>query len=245
MNPPRTVDLNCDLGEGAPHDDELLTLVTSANVACGAHAGDDATMAHLAGQAARLGVALGAHPGYADRAGAGRRRQELDPAELRALVAGQVRRLQQFGRVCHVKPHGALYQQAMHERGVAQAIVEAVVAVDRDLVLYAGAGGELLRLARAAGLRTASEGFADRSYQADGTLTPRSSPGAMLPTAEAAVAQVREILTTGHVRPLAGGRVPLAVETICLHGDEPGAVAFARAVRAALAADGLALAPPR
>ncbi len=243
MNATAVVDINCDLGEGAGHDDELLPLVTSINVACGAHAGDQATMERLAARAGELGISLGAHPGYPDRAHFGRRIQNLDTETVRELVRSQILALQACGRVRHVKPHGALYNQAGRDRALADAIAAAVADVDRALVLYGGAGGALLDAGRAAGLRVASEVFADRSYQADGSLTPRTEPGAMIEDEDIAVAQVREMLLQGTVQSIDGTRIPVVADTICVHGDQPQAVGFSRKLRAALATAGIAVRP--
>lgn len=243
MSVPR-IDLNCDLGEGAGHDAELMPLITSANIACGAHAGDTATMRATAELAARHGVAVGAHPGYADRANFGRVELALSPAEVTATVSAQIRALQAVSPVPlrHVKPHGALYNVAAREPAVAAAIVAAVRAVDPGLVVFALAGSELVRAARAGGLRVAEEVFADRTYQSDGTLTPRTQAGALIADEAAAVAQVRQMIAAGVVRATDGTDMPITADTVCLHGDGAHAVAFARGLRAALAAAGVTVA---
>lgn len=233
------LDLNCDLGEGAGHDAELMPLITSANIACGAHAGDAATMRATAELARRHGVAVGAHPGYADRENFGRREVMLSARELGKLVAGQIARLCEIGPVRHVKPHGALYNLAARDAAVAAAIAQATHALDASLVLVGLAGSELLRAGRACGLQVASEVFADRTYQPDGSLTPRTQAGALIDDEEVAVAQVLRMVGEGVVRAADGTDVAVRPDTVCLHGDGPHAVAFARRLRAALRGAGV------
>jgi UPF0271 protein len=236
------VDLNADLGEGfgawrLGDDDALLDVVTSANVACGFHAGDPSTMRRVCASAAARGVAIGAQVGYRDLAGFGRRRIDYDVDELRDDLLYQIGALDAFARlagsrVSYVKPHGALYNTAVHDEGQAGAVAAAVAAFDRSLPVLGLPGSALLRLAAGAGLRGVEEGFADRRYRADGTLTPRGEPGALLTVADEVVAQALRLATgTGRVA------------SLCLHGDTPGAVALARAVRAALEGEGVELTP--
>ena len=243
------VDLNCDCGEGfgpyAMGDDEaMLGLVTSASVACGFHAGDPNIMAATFALAKARGVAVGAHPGFADRAGFGRRRIPIGDAEIERLVAYQIGAAQalatQAGHtLTHVKPHGALSNIAMAEAGVASAIARAVRAVDRDLAFLAIAGTELERAGTAAGLTTVREIYADRGYGDDGHLVARSEPGAVLHDADEAATRAAAMVEAGAVFALSGKRVPVAIDSICVHGDTPGAVAMARAVRAALERAGI------
>jgi 5-oxoprolinase (ATP-hydrolysing) subunit A len=236
------VDLNADLGEGfgawrLGDDEALLDIVTSANVACGFHAGDPSTMRRVCAAAAERGVAVGAQVGYRDLAGFGRRRIDYDPDELRDDLLYQIGALDAFARlagsrVSYVKPHGALYNTAVRDEGQAGAVVAAVAAFDRSLPVLGLPGSALLRLADGAGLRPVEEGFADRRYRPDGTLAPRTEPGALLTGAEEVVAQALRLATgTGRVA------------SLCLHGDTPGAVTLAGAVRAALEAEGVRLAP--
>jgi UPF0271 protein len=236
---PARIDLNCDLGEGAGHDAELMPLITSANIACGAHAGDGRTMQETMALAQRHGVAVGAHPGFEDREHFGRRELLLSPAEVRALVERQIRSLCDLGRVRHVKPHGALYNLAGRDPAVARAVVEAVRAVDAGLILFALAGSELVSAGRACGLLVASEVFADRTYQSDGSLTPRGRPGALIDDEETSVAQVLRLVRHGRVRATSGDDVAIAADTLCLHGDGAHAVAFARRLRWELAQAGM------
>jgi UPF0271 protein len=246
----RSLDLNCDMGEsfgaytmGA--DLDLLDQVTSANIACGFHAGDAPTMQAVVAAALARGVAVGAHPGLPDLQGFGRRTMQISPADAYAMVIYQVGALSGFaaaagGRLHHVKAHGALYNMAVKDRTLADAIARAVRDIDRSLVLYALAGSAMIDAAEAIGLTAASEVFADRSYQDDGSLTPRSQPGAMITDIDASLAQVR-MMVAGKVRAASGKEIALRADTLCIHGDQPGALAFAQRIRAELTADGVAL----
>jgi UPF0271 protein len=235
------VDLNCDLGEGAGHDAELMPLITSANIACGAHAGDEAMMRELVALAARHGVEVGAHPGYADRENFGRREMRMSRTALHELVRCQIVRLCEMGPVRHVKPHGALYNLAARDRAVADVIAEVVWEVDPAMVLFALAGSELVKAGRARGLVVAQEVFADRSYQPDGSLTPRTKADALLSDERAVVRQVLQMVQTGAVRATDGSEVKITADTICLHGDGPSAVRFAAVLRRELVAHGIAV----
>ena len=235
------LDLNCDLGEGAGHDAELMPLITSANIACGSHAGDAATMRATVALAQQHGVAIGAHPGFADRENFGRREIVLPVAELQQLVSRQICAVALFGPVRHVKPHGALYNLAARDATVAGAVVAAVRATEASLLLYALAGSELVRAGRAAGVRVAEEVFADRTYQRDGSLTPRNRPDALINDEAAAVAQVLRMVREGVVLSTDGVEVPVVADTICVHGDGPHAVAFATRLNAELRGAGIAV----
>ncbi|MFT7724691.1 MAG: 5-oxoprolinase subunit PxpA [Roseateles sp.] len=240
------LDLNADLGEGAPDDAALLALVSSANIACGWHAGDAPLMRATVDAALARGVAIGAHPSHPDREHFGRREMQLPPEDVRAGVICQVGALAalvraQGGRLHHVKPHGALYNQAARDPALADAVAAAVKAVDPALAVYGLAGGELLRAAERAGLRAVAEVFADRGYRADGSLVPRGQPGALLDDVDAAVARTLRMVREGVVQAVGGETVPLRAQTVCLHGDGPHALALARALHAALAAAGVRL----
>lgn len=242
------VDLNADLGEGAPDDAELLALVSSANIACGWHAGDARLMQATVAAALARGVAIGAHPSYPDRDNFGRSEMQLSAADVRADLIYQIGALQAMvraagGRLHHVKPHGALYNQAARDPALADAIAGAVRAVDPTLALYGLAGSELLRAAERAGLRPVAEVFADRGYRADGSLVPRSQPGAFIDDVDAAVARTLRMVREGVVQAVTGETVPLQAQTICLHGDGPHALAFARAIQAALQQAGASVRP--
>ena len=226
----------------------MLDIVTSANVACGFHAGDPDIMAATFALARARGVAIGAHPGFADRAGFCRRRIPASEAEIERLVAYQIGAAQALAalaghRLTHVKPHGALSNIAMADAGVARAIARAARAVDRDLAFLAIAGTELERAGAAEGLATVAEIYADRGYTDDGHLVPRSAPGAVLHAADEAAARAAAMVEEGCVFAISGKRVKVAIDSICVHGDTPGAVAMARAVRAALERAGATLRP--
>lgn len=233
------IDINCDLGEGAGQDAELMPLITSANIACGAHAGDEATMRATMALAQRHGVAVGAHPGFEDRVNFGRTERAVTPEELRELVTRQIVALKAIGPVTHVKAHGALYNMAAREVGLARAMAEAVATVDAGLILFALAGSELVRAGRERGLRVVSEVFADRTYQRDGSLTPRTRADALIHDEEVAVAQVLRMVREGVVRATDGTEVMMTADTVCLHGDGARAVAFARRLNAELTRAGV------
>ena len=245
----KTLDLNCDMGEGfgawkMGDDAALLDHVTSANIACGYHAGDPGTMHRTVELALKKGVAVGAHPSLPDLQGFGRRRMNVSAAETYDLVLVQIGGLAAFatacgGKLAHVKPHGALYNMAATDTRLAQAIAQAVKDFDPRLVLFGLAGSELLRAGEQSGLKTASEVFADRTYQADGSLTPRAQADAMIHDPEAALAQVRRMVAEGRVRSQQGSDVAVKADTLCIHGDQPHAVEFAIRIRRALDADGV------
>jgi UPF0271 protein len=245
------IDLNADVGEAfgpwpMGQDAELIPLVSSVNIACGFHAGDPETMERTVGLAVAAGAAIGAHPGYPDLVGFGRRDMTLSTSELEAMVVYQVGALTGIARaagaeVRHVKAHGALYNRAAVDGATADALARGVARCGSDLVLVGLAGSRLLEAGARAGLATASEAFPDRAYERDGTLTSRSREGAVLhdsaEVAERAVAMARD----GRVVARDGTEIQLRADTLCLHGDTPGAVEHARAVRAALAAASIAI----
>jgi len=247
----RQVDLNSDLGEsyGAwtlGDDAAMLAVVTSANVACGAHAGDPTTLRRTCELAVEHGVAIGAQVAYPDLLGFGRRFVDVPPAELTDLVLYQLGGLDGLaraagGRVVYVKPHGALYNAVVHHRAQAAAVVEAVRTYDGGLPVLGLPGSQLLDLAAAAGLPAVPEAFADRGYTPDGTLVPRTEPGALLTDPDEVARRVVRTVTEGHVTAVDGTEVALTAASVCVHGDTPGAVAMARAVRAALEAEGVTI----
>jgi 5-oxoprolinase (ATP-hydrolysing) subunit A len=242
------VDLNGDVGEGIGHDAALMPALTSANIACGRHAGDVGTMTETVALAVASGVAIGAHPGFDDRAHFGRRELTLSTADIVSLVADQIRDLVSVARaagaaVTHVKPHGALYNMAARDRQLARAVAEGVASVDASLVLFGLSGSELVRAGEEAGLRTASEAFADRGYRSDGSLLPRDSPGAVLHDPPAVIARAVAMVREGTVEASDGSRIGLRVDTLCVHGDTPGAAALAGRLRAALVSAGFNVAP--
>ncbi|PWE29172.1 LamB/YcsF family protein [Pararhodobacter marinus] len=240
------IDLNSDLGESygpwsMGDDRAMLDIVTSANIACGGHASDPETMFTTLRLAAERGVVIGAHPGYADREGFGRRVIPMSPAEAGRMVAAQIGALAGVAAVAgavirYVKPHGALSNVSMDDRAMADAIVAAVKAQPGDLALLAISGTELEEAGRAAGLTVFSEIFADRGYLPNGRLVPRSQPGAMIHDAGAAAERLLRFLETGKMPVLGGDPIPLRAQSVCVHGDSRGAVAMAREIRSALTA---------
>ena len=246
------IDLNCDLGEEVDAwepgvdglDTMLLDIVTSANVACGFHAGDERIMAAVCRAAAVRGVAVGAHVSYRDREHFGRRFVDVPPDVLRAQVAQQIGALQAIAhhegtRVAYVKPHGALYNAVVHHEEHAQAVVAALT----DLPVLGLPGSAVLAAATARGLRAVTEAFADRGYRADGTLVPRSEPGALVTDTDEVAARVVRLATEGVVRAVDGTEVRVGAESVCVHSDTPGAAALARTVRASLVENGVAVVP--
>ena len=243
------IDLNCDVGEsfGAytiGDDHGVLAHVTSANIACGAHAGDPGTMRTTVRLARDRGVAIGAHPGFADLAGFGRREVGATTQEIEDLVAFQIGALvgiarTEGARVTHTKPHGALYNVAARDRAVADAIVRAVAGVDAGLTLFGLSGSVLLDAGREVGLRVAAEVFADRAYTADGSLMSRRETGAVLDDPQIVVERAVRMATEGTVVAADGPAVDLVADTICVHGDTPGAATLAQKLRAALEAAGV------
>ena len=250
-----SVDLNCDVGESfgpwrMGDDAAVLPHVTSANIACGFHAGDPTTMAHTIREAMRNGVAIGAHPGLADLVGFGRRNMEVSHDEVYDMVLYQVAAIggvarAHGGRLAHVKPHGALYNMAARGADLADAIARAVHDYDAGLVLFGLAGSELLRAAEARSLATASEVFADRGYMPDGSLVPRSRPDALVTDEAQAIARAVRMAREGRVTAVDGTDVAVRADTICIHGDGPHAVPFARELRAALEREGVTVRAPR
>ncbi|MBI3145032.1 MAG: 5-oxoprolinase subunit PxpA [Pseudogulbenkiania sp.] len=243
------IDLNADLGEGCGDDEAILDCVSSANIACGWHAGDADTMRAAVLAAKARGVAVGAHPSFPDREHFGRSAMQLPADTVYSGVLYQIGALQAIARaegvrLSHVKPHGALYNQAARDPLLAAAIVKAVRAADPALAVVGLAGGELVRQARAAGLRALDEVFADRAYLADGSLAPRGTPGAVIEDEAQALAQTLQLITRGTVTALDGSTVTLRADTVCLHGDGAHAVAFARLLRRELLAQGLILRAP-
>ena len=244
------VDLNADLGEGAGHDDELLELVTSANIASGFHAGDADTI-HRSIEAARdHGVAVGAHPSLFDRENFGRKEWPVTPEEVCDAVTYQLGVFSAIAealgvRPNHVKPHGALYHIAARDERIAGAVARAITSTDRTLILFAPDGSALARMAEASGLKIAGEVFADRNYLADGTLVPRTRLDALLYDPVEAAARVLRMLREDKVRSVDGVDIDVQAETVCVHGDTPGAVEFARALRAQLKNEGVTIAPPK
>jgi UPF0271 protein len=252
MTTPR-IDLNSDLGESLGtwelgNDEEMLDIVTSANVACGFHAGDSLTLMRTCHQASERGVVVGAQVSYRDLAGFGRRFIDMEPDELMADVIYQIGALEAMCRVAgarveYVKPHGALYNAVVTHEAQAAAVVAAVVAVDAALPVMGLPGSVFLQLAEEAGLRTVTEAFADRAYTPEGHLVPRREPGSVLHDPQEVAARMVRLATEGRIAAIDGTDLEVRADSICTHGDSPGAVEMARALRAALTAEGIDIAP--
>ena len=248
-----TIDLNADLGEGygpwtMGDDAAMLDIVSSANIACGGHASDPETMFRTLTLAKARGVVTGAHPSYPDKEGFGRRRLPFPPEEIERFVAAQIGALIGIGAVAgqpisYVKPHGALANVASEEAPVAQAIVNAVRAIDPKLAILAISGTELEKVAKARGMQTYSEIFADRGYTPAGNLVPRSEPGAMIHDPEIATTRLLKFFESWKMPTVGGGAVTLEAHSVCIHGDSPDAVAMARHIREAFRVRGLSVAP--
>jgi 5-oxoprolinase (ATP-hydrolysing) subunit A len=252
MNAPLSVDLNCDLGEsfGAyrmGNDEQLLPYVTSANIACGFHAGDPAVMRKTVQLCLKNKVAIGAHPGLPDLVGFGRREMAITPDEAFNMVVYQMGALSAFvqaegGTLHHVKPHGALYNMAAVSRPLAEAIAEAIYKIKPETILYGLAGSELIFAGLKLGLTIANEVFADRTYQQDGTLTPRRLPNALITDHEESAQQVIRMIKEGKVKSQQGQDVTIKADTVCIHGDGLHALEFASHIRAALQHEGITVA---
>lgn len=247
------IDLNSDLGEGFGQwslgdDTQMLGIVTSANIACGFHAGDPRTIRETVTAAAGRGVAIGAHVSYPDLAGFGRRAMDVASADLIADVIYQIGALAGLARaagtrISYVKPHGALYNTIVHNTRQAQDVITAITAIDPSLAILGLPGSEILRLGDAAGLRTVTEAFADRAYSPDATLVPRSEPGAVLHNVDKIAARMLRLVTDGTLTAIDGSTIRVAAESICVHGDTAGAVEMAHTLRATLTDAGITLAP--
>lgn len=232
---PLLCDLNCDMGEGMSNDEALMPFITSANIACGYHAGDEATMRHTLLLANKFGVHVGAHPSFPDRDNFGRTEMDSSPQQVYGWVREQLHIIAKIAdengvMLHHVKPHGALYNLAARDPQTAQAIAQAVRDFNPQLVLYGLSGSYIIKEGKAAGLKTASEVFADRTYQDDGSLTPRSLPHALIEKEEMAIKQVLQMVHQGRVTSISGKEIPIVAETICLHSDGKQALAFARKI---------------
>lgn len=247
------IDLNCDLGEGFGRysigmDEMIIPIVSSVNIACGYHAGDPTVMRRTVEFAASHGVAIGAHPGFPDLQGFGRRRMDIAPEDLTNMLVYQIGALQAFAKSCgvalnHVKPHGALYNMAAVCRATAGAIISAVRMADPGIILVGLSGGVLVDEGKKSGLNVASEIFADRTYQPDGTLTPRSSSGAFVLNPEEAADRLTEVISTGYVKAVDGTPVKVVADTVCVHGDNEKSVQFALAIKKRMESAGVSIRP--
>jgi len=250
----KSIDLNCDMGEsygawkmGA--DAEVMPFISSANIACGFHGGDPATIRKTVALAVQHGVAIGAHPSLPDLQGFGRRAMKITPQDMYDLVVYQAGAVEGFARAAgsrlhHIKCHGALYNMAANDEGLSEAMVRAAKDLGADVFLYVLSGSLNFRIAKERGIRVAGEVFADRGYADDGTLWPRDKPGAMIEDAAKAVKQALAMVEEGHVTSISGKRVPVAADTLCLHGDQPGAANFASLIRKAFSEKGIGIAAP-
>ena len=248
------IDLNSDMGEYESaemlaREAQLMPLITSANIACGGHAGNPTLMRRTSRLAAQHNIAIGAHPGFPDTGDFGRGDREASPDEIATLVSGQLATLanvlaSDHLALVHVKPHGALYSLTARERDAADALAQAVATFDRQLLLFALAGSAIVESGQSIGLTVIQEAFADRAYRSDGTLVPRSQPGAVLQTHEQVIRQLREILN-GYVTSIDGQRVPLHAQSLCVHVDTPRAVEFVHVLRNELASAGTRIAKPQ
>ena len=247
-----SIDLNCDLGEGMSNDEELMPLISSANIACGGHAGDVDTMQQTVELALKHNVAIGAHPSYPDKENFGRKDLidlSLRPEELVDIIFEQVNQLKticlKFGtNLQHIKPHGALYNRAAKDRVISSFICKALLQIDPNPILFGLSGSEMKTAADESNIKFVSEVFADRTYQEDGALTARSHLNALIENEEQALNQVIQMIKTGTVQSLNGKTIPIQAETICLHGDGKRPVQFAQLISGALMKEGIAIKPP-
>jgi UPF0271 protein len=238
------IDLNCDMGEGLSNDALLMPFISSANIACGAHAGDESVMKKTVELALLNNISIGAHPGFADKKNFGRTDMQLPLEEVYDLVAKQIHSLQKIAgelgtKLHHVKPHGALYNMAAKNAALANAIAKAVYDADNELIFYGLSGSHLITEADKLGLKTASEVFADRTYGDDGSLTPRTQPNAMIETVEASIQQVLQMIQYKTVTSINHQQVSIKAETVCLHGDGEHAVDFAKQISFTLKQNGV------
>lgn len=249
----KTIDINSDLGESfgrytIGRDEDVLSLISSANVACGFHASDPVTMDKTVAAAAEKGVHIGAHPGFHDLEGFGRRQMVCSPDEIRCSIIYQVGALKAFCdahsvMLWHVKPHGALYNMAVKDQAIAKAIVSGIYSADPHLILLAPFGSCMQKEAELVGLPFAAEVFADRGYQDDGSLVPRGKPGAMITDPKEAADRVLRMIEEGKVTSVSGKDISIKADSVCIHGDNEKAVTFARTIRKALEDDGVTIRP--
>ena len=251
----KKIDLNCDLGESFGNykiglDDEVIRHISSANVACGFHASDPLVMQKTVALAKENGVCIGAHPGFPDLVGFGRRNMSVSPAEAKALVQYQIGALDAFCKaagvkLCHVKPHGALYNMAGKDEILAQAVCEGIFEYDSNLILLGLSGSKMIEVGKKIGLRTANEVFADRAYEDDGSLVARSKHGALITDENLAVSRVVEMVKNGRVTSITGNEIEIKADSICLHGDGVKAVEFAKRINEELLKNGVEIVPLR
>ncbi|MVX64782.1 5-oxoprolinase subunit PxpA [Clostridium chromiireducens] len=247
------VDLNCDLGESFGNyklglDEEVISYISSANVACGFHASDPLVMAHTVKLAKESGVCIGAHPGFPDLVGFGRRNMNVSPREAKAMVQYQIGALDAFCtaagiKMCHVKPHGALYNMAGKDLKLAEAICEGIFEINPELILLALSGSEMVSAAQSIGLKVAREAFADRAYEEDGSLVARTKEGAMITDEDVAINRVIKMVKENKVEAITGKDIPIKVDSICVHGDGEKALEFVKKIKARLELEGIKILP--
>lgn len=242
------VDLNCDLGEGCTNDAQIMPFISSANIACGYHAGDIETIKQTLALAKQYNVAVGAHPSYADKENFGRKEMDLPIAEIKSLVITQIKLVKNLAEengleLHHVKPHGALYNKSARDKEVALAIAEAVQETDPNLILFGLANSESGKAASEIGLQFYNEVFADRTYTAKGQLTPRTESNAMIKTDQEAIEQVMQMIKEGTVTATSGETIPIQADTICIHGDGEHAISFVKKINSFLQASQIKIAP--
>lgn len=241
-----TIDLNCDMGEGMPHDAELMQYISSANIACGYHAGDEATMQKTVELCLKNDVSIGAHPGFNDKENFGRTSMKLSDDELYSLIQKQLRALHEIclkmkTNLHHVKPHGALYNLAAKDHAMSKVIAQAVKDFDTSLVFFGLSNSFMISEANAIGLKTANEVFADRSYQSDGSLTPRTQPNALIADTTKCLAQIKRMVKEGIVTSVDQKQIPIQPQTICIHGDGDHAVDFAKSIHSMLMRENISI----
>jgi len=249
----KVVDLNCDMGESFGNykigqDDEVIKYITSSNIACGFHAGDPNVMSYTVKLAKENNVAIGAHPGFPDLQGFGSRKMDIPPEEVKNLITYQIGALQAIAKaegmsLQHVKPHGALYNMMANDKKLGQAVVEAILKIDKDLILVALSKSEIIDIALKLGLRVAREGFADRAYNSDGTLAKRSIPGSVISNPDLIAKRVIKMIDQQKVETIDGKTIDLQIDTICLHGDNKNALNVIKAIRKILLAKNVKIAP--
>jgi UPF0271 protein len=240
----KTIDINCDMGEGVGNDELIMPYISSANIACGYHAGDEKTMQHTVELCKKYNVAVGAHPSYPDKENFGRTDMLLHPGAIYEMIVKQINNLEKIAEendvpIHHIKPHGALYNMAARDRSLAPFVCLAVLDTSDRYILYGLSGSYLIKEGKSHGLKTASEVFADRTYKDDGNLSPRNKPGALIEDADKAVAQVLQMIKEGTVTSVSGKKIPIIAETVCIHGDGAHAVEFAKAIHQALKKEGI------
>ena len=248
MKSKQTVDINCDMGESIGNDEAIMPFISSSNIACGYHAGDEETMKRTIDLCLKYNVVIGTHPSFPDRENFGRTDMHLPSSQVYEMVVKQIRLLDEIANTAgtslhHVKPHGALYNMAARSSQLAAIIVLAVKDVNEKLILYGLSGSHLISKAKAIGLKTASEVFADRTYLDNGKLTPRSNPNALISDADKAVQQTLQMVKEGNVTTVTGKIIPIIAETICIHGDGKYAVTFAKQIHESLEKEGIKIRP--